>query len=79
MTMLRPALFIYLLTLFFISSATADELPRITVQSDIFKPMADEELNPALTVLNKEEIEQNLATTLGETLRNLPGISSTHF
>lgn len=77
--MLRPALFIYLLTLFFISSATADELPRITVQSDIFKPMADEELNPALTVLNKEEIERNLAITLGETLRNLPGISSTHF
>ena len=77
--MLRPPLLSCVLSLAFITNVTADELPKITVQSSIFKPTVDQQLNPALTVLNKDEVQRNLSTTLGETLRNIPGVSSTHF
>ena len=77
--MLRLPLLSCVLSLAFITNVTADELPKITVQSNIFKPTVDQQLNPALTVLNKGEVQRNLSTTLGETLRNIPGVSSTHF
>jgi len=60
-------------------NAMAEELPGIQVETHIFKPDTTEQLSPSVTVLDRDTIERNLATTLGETLKNLPGISSTHF
>ena len=57
----------------------AEELPGIQVETHIFKPDTTEQLSPSVTVLDRDTIERNLATTLGETIKNLPGISSTHF
>ena len=76
---LQCLLFTSLLSLSLSSNSIADELPEIVVESSIFKPLLNNQLNPALTVLNKTLIAQEMAISLGETLRNIPGVSSTHF
>ena len=46
-------------------NAMAEELQGIQVETHIFKPDTTEQLSPSVTVLDRDTIERNLATTLG--------------
>lgn len=63
------------------SAAIADELPAERVEEVIVvaHPLSAEGLSQAATVLSGDELERNLATSLGATLANEPGVHSAQF
>ena len=55
------------------------EIDKITVMADPFGNRTEDELINAVTVVTGEELARKKATTLGETLESLPGVSNSDF
>jgi len=63
----------------FATEADAIEINKITVTADPFGGRTEDELINAVTVISGEELDRKKATTLGETLDGLPGVSNSDF
>jgi len=55
------------------------EIDKITVMADPFGDRSEDELINAVTVISGDELDNKRATTLGETLDSLPGVSNSDF
>lgn len=54
-------------------------IDKITVMADPFGDRSEDELINAVTVISGDELDNKRATTLGETLDSLPGVSNSDF
>lgn len=57
----------------------AVEIDKIVVTADPFGDRAEDELISAVTVISDEVLDRKKATTLGETLDGLPGVTNSDF
>jgi len=55
------------------------EIDKIIVMADPFGDRSEDELINAVTVISGDELDNKRATTLGETLDSLPGVSNSDF
>ena len=68
------------LALFFLSPlAYSDDLEPITVESTIFNNQSVNEMAQSAEVLSGEELERKKSNTVGETVKDELGVSSTYF
>lgn len=59
--------------------AMADELAPVTVETSIFKNQTTDDFAQSVTVLSGEELERKKASSIGETVKDELGVSSTFF
>lgn len=59
--------------------SAADELESITVESTIFQGQTEDEFAQSVEVIHGDELDRKKENSIGETLKNELGISSTYF
>ena len=67
------------MSLFWLSNGFSDELPPIIVESSVFENQTTEDFAQPAAVLHGEELERKRSSSIGETLNNELGVSSTYF
>ncbi len=60
-------------------AVNAEELDTITVESTIFQSHSQDDFAQSIEVIRGEELDRKKSNSIGETINNEPGVSSTYF